>query len=136
MGAAAPARLTSREERRTGTPARIAVMPAFNEAATIVAVLDNLLPLVDQLIIVNDGSADATGALADAWVAGRPNCRVIHFPENRGLSAALRAGWDAVRTMLAAGEVKPDDVAFSIDADGQHEPAAIDGMIQHLVEND
>ncbi len=110
-------------------------MPAFNEAATIIGVLDDLVARVDRLVIINDGSADATGALVDSWVAGRDGCSVIHFPENRGLSAALRAGWEHVRGLLASGEVSPDDVCFSIDADGQHEPSAVDGMIEHLVQN-
>lgn len=110
-------------------------MPAFNEAATIEAVLDDLYPRIDRLVVVDDGSSDDTGAIVDRWAAGRTNVTVVHFPENRGLSAALRAGWDEVRSLLADGVVRPDDVAFSIDADGQHEPAALDGMIEHLVEN-
>jgi glycosyltransferase involved in cell wall biosynthesis len=117
----------------TATPARIAVMPAYNEAPTIVAVLDDLYPRIDHLVIVDDGSEDATPSIVDAWAVGRPRVTVIHFPENRGLSAALRAGWDEVRAMLGRGEINRDDVAFSIDADGQHEPAALDGMIGHLI---
>lgn len=116
-------------------PARIAVMPAYNEAPTIVGVLDDLYPRIDRLIIVDDGSRDATGEIVDGWAAGKERVTVIHFPANRGLSAALRAGWDEVREMLAREEVSPRDVAFSIDADGQHEPAALDGMIEHLVKN-
>lgn len=111
-------------------------MPAFNEAATIEGVLDDLYPRIDRLIIVDDGSVDATPEIVDRWAAGKEKARVVHFPQNRGLSAALRAGWDEVRSMLAAGEISPDDVAFSIDADGQHEPAALDGMIQHLADTD
>jgi dolichol-phosphate mannosyltransferase len=111
-------------------------MPAYNEAPTIVGVLDDLYPRIDRLIIVDDGSRDATGEIVDGWAASKERVTVIHFPENRGLSAALRAGWDEVREMLARGEVSPRAVAFSIDADGQHEPAALDGMIEHLVKND
>lgn len=117
-------------------PRRIAVMPAFNEASTIAGVLDDLIGRVDRLVIVNDGSVDDTGAIVDAWAAGRDGVSVVHFPENRGLSAALRAGWDHVRELVANGTVSPEDVAFSIDADGQHEPEAVEGMIQHLVDND
>jgi glycosyltransferase involved in cell wall biosynthesis len=116
-------------------PARIAVMPAYNEAPTIEGVLDDLYPRIDRLIIVDDGSRDATPEIVDRWAAGKAKVTVVHFPENRGLSAALRAGWDEVRAMLGRGEVSPRDVAFSIDADGQHEPAALDGMIGHLVSN-
>lgn len=111
-------------------------MPAYNEAATIEGVLDDLYPRIDRVIIVDDGSADATGEIVDRWAASRPNASVIHFPQNRGLSAALRAGWEEVRAMLARGEIDARDVAFSIDADGQHEPAALDGMIEHLIATD
>ena len=38
--------------------------------------------------------------------------------------------------MLGRGEIDARDVAFSIDADGQHEPAALDGMIDHLIATD
>ncbi len=111
-------------------------MPAYDEAATIEGVLDDLYPRIDRLIIVNDGSNDDTGPIVDCWARGKERVSVIHFPENRGLSAALRAGWDEVRAMLARGEISADDIAFSIDADGQHEPAALDGMIEHLIEKD
>ena len=111
-------------------------MPAYNEAATIEAVLDDLYPRIDRVIIVDDGSRDATPEITDRWAADRPKATVIHFPQNRGLSAALRAGWEEVRAMLARGDISPHDVAFSIDADGQHEPAALDGMIDHLVATD
>ncbi|MEO6397765.1 MAG: glycosyltransferase family 2 protein [Tepidiformaceae bacterium] len=111
-------------------------MPAYDEAATIEGVLDDLYPRIDRLIVVNDGSNDDTGPIVDRWAVGKSRVTAIHFPENRGLSAALRAGWDEVRGMLARGEINPADIAFSIDADGQHEPAALDGMIDHLIEKD
>lgn len=117
-------------------PARIAVMPAYNEEATIEGVLDDLYPRIDRVIIVDDGSRDATPEIVDRWAAAKPKATVIHFPANRGLSAALRAGWEEVRAMLARGDISPDDVAFSIDADGQHEPGALDGMIEHLIATD
>ena len=56
-GGLARAHLPSRE---TARPARIAVMPAYNEAPTIEGVLDDLYPRIDRLIVVDDGSRDAT----------------------------------------------------------------------------
>ena len=111
-------------------------MPAYDEAETIEGVLDDLYPRIDRLIVVNDGSNDETGPIVDRWAGGKERVTVIHFPENRGLSAALRAGWEEVRTMLGRGDISADDIAFSIDADGQHEPAALDGMIEHLIARD
>ena len=47
---------------RYRAPQLIAVMPAYNEAATIVGVLERLYPLVDRLLIVDDGSIGHTRA--------------------------------------------------------------------------
>lgn len=117
-------------------PRRVAVMPAYNEASTIAGVLDGLVGRIDHLVIVDDGSLDDTALVVDAWAEGREGVHVIHFVVNRGLSAALRAGWDHIRQLVVGGVISAEDVAFSIDADGQHEPAAVEGMIQHLVDND
>ena len=111
-------------------------MPAYDEAATIEGVLDDLYPRIDRLIVVNDGSNDDTGPIVERWALGKERVTVIQFSENHGLSAALRAGWDEVRAMLVRGEINAEDIAFSIDADGQHEPGALDGMIEHLIEKD
>jgi glycosyltransferase involved in cell wall biosynthesis len=46
---------------------RIAVVPAYNEEATVAVVLHDLLPLVDQLVVVDDGSIDATRARIEEW---------------------------------------------------------------------
>lgn len=77
------------------------VLPAFNEEANLGAVVDRasaLLPtFVDEfeIIIVNDGSRDRTGPIADALAIGDPRVRVIHHPRNRGYGAALTSGFRA-----------------------------------------
>lgn len=81
-----------------------AVVPAYNEAARIGAVLEPLLaaPSVAEVIVVDDGSSDGTGD-----VAGRYGVRVVRLGENRGKGAAMAAG---------VGEATGDTLLF-VDAD-------------------
>jgi glycosyltransferase involved in cell wall biosynthesis len=53
-----------------------------------------------ELVLVDDGSTDGTGALADELAASRPFLRVLHHRRNQGLTAALRTGFTAVRGEL------------------------------------
>lgn len=93
------------------------IIPAYNEAATIEAVLDHITTQLPEaeLLVVDDASTDGTVALAEAAGA-----RVVRQPYNKGNGAAVKAGIRA-----ATG-----DVVLLIDADGQHDPADI----QHVLE--
>jgi len=81
-----------------------AIIPAYNEAARIGAVLEPVLaaPSVHEVIVVDDGSTDGTAA-----VAARYGVKVVRLPENRGKGAALVAG---------AREAQGDVLLF-LDAD-------------------
>ena len=70
-------------------------MPAYDEAATIVAVLDDLVPRVDYVVVVDDGSRDGTGDLLNTWAAGRSfmlrtrtKCTSPSFPSRMYRTAA------------------------------------------------
>ena len=117
------------------TPRRVAVMPAYNEEATIVSVLERLEPLADLLIVVDDGSTDRTRSLVMDWAQNRPNIKLICFPQNRGMSAAYYRAFQEVARYQSAGLLAEDDVILTIDADGQHDPADVDRLIDYMARN-
>lgn len=79
------------------------VFPVYNDEATVRGVAEKgagvLGALCDsyEIIIVDDGSPDRSGAIADELARERPEVRVIHHESNRGYGAALRAGFAASR---------------------------------------
>ena len=102
------------------------VIPAYRAADTldqVVAVLRVVLPQA-RIVIVDDGSPDAT-----ASVAGAVADRAIGHSPNRGKGAALRAGFADV---LREG----DDVAVTLDADGQHDPRYAPALLAALEDHD
>ena len=116
----------------TAVPRRIAVVPAYNEEATVVAVLEQLEPLVDELVIVDDGSTDRTRALVEAWLPGHDKVKLLTFDENQGMSAAYYRAFTELRRQLEASELDGDDLVFTVDADGQHELAVFESLEQQM----
>jgi glycosyltransferase involved in cell wall biosynthesis len=90
------------------------VIPAYNEAARLPATLEAACAWLDahltgdyELIIIDDGSTDATAQVTRAWTEKHPHTRLLVQPENRGKGAAVRRG------MLEA----EGDVRLFMDAD-------------------
>lgn len=100
----------------------IAVIPAYREEGRIGAVIKAVAPFVATVVVVDDGSGDGTGAAAQA--AGAV---VLTHAINRGQGAALKTGNAAA---LALGA----DVVVHLDADGQHDPAAVPTLLAPLEE--
>lgn len=110
------------------TPRRIAVVPVFNEEPTVVSVLEDLTHLVDEIVVVDDGSTDRSREVILGWALGRPAIHTILFNQNQGLSAAYYAAFREIGARLAAGEIDADDLVITVDADGQHDPAELDRL--------
>jgi len=95
------------------------LVPAFNEAATIGAVLEGVRTAAPglQVLVVDDGSVDQTVA-----TARRAGARVARLPFNLGVGSALQTGY---KYALREGY----DCVVQLDADGQHEPADIPALL-------
>jgi len=102
------------------------VIPAHNEALGIADAIDVIAGVLDQcairyeLIVVDDGSRDATFAKVQELCQERPVLRGLHFSRNFGKEAALLAGLEAAK----------GDAVITMDADLQHPPALIPQMIE------
>jgi glycosyltransferase involved in cell wall biosynthesis len=102
-------------------PTVTAVVAAFNEARALGPVVEGLRPYVAEIVVVDDGSADDTAA-----VARRAGAVVIRHPINRGQGAALQSG---IALALARGA----DVVVTFDADGQHVAADVPRIVDPVV---
>ncbi|MDQ1434719.1 MAG: hypothetical protein QOF59_1535 [Actinomycetota bacterium] len=112
-------------------PRRIAVVPAYNEEPMVATVLEELYPLVDELVVVDDGSTDSTRAEIEAWMArGRPRCRLLVHEVNRGMSEAYLTALTELRDRLARSELHADDLVFTVDADGQHDLEVLGELVE------
>jgi glycosyltransferase involved in cell wall biosynthesis len=115
-------------ERRPLRQRRIAVVPAYNEEATVVGVLEHLSTLVDEVVVVDDGSTDKTRAVVQSWLPGHDHVRLIVHDGNQGMSAAYYTAFTDLRRRILDGDVSADDLIFTIDADGQHELAVLEEL--------
>jgi glycosyltransferase involved in cell wall biosynthesis len=92
-------------------PAAI-IIPVYNHGSRISPVIDRCRELGLPIIVVNDGSTDATPAV----VRDQNDIFLINHPENLGKGAALISGMGLAHRMGC-------NAALTIDADGQHDPA-------------
>src|SRR5687768_7294813 len=75
----------------------VVIAPTYNNAGTVIGVLRRVESVGLPLIVVNDGSTDATAARLREWEAGphAGDVRVLTHPRNRGKADALRTGFAA-----------------------------------------
>jgi len=100
----------------------VVIIPAFNEERSIGSIVLRLHELVETVIVIDDGSQDAT-----AEVARLAGARVVNHPSNRGYGAAIRTG------LAAAKELNPPAVVL-MDADGQHRVEDVPQVAQPVLD--
>ncbi len=98
----------------------LVVIPAFNEEASVGAVVGAVLGQGVDALVVDDGSTDAT-----AERARHAGAAVVCLPVNLGVGGALRCGF---RFAVSHGYA----VAVQVDADGQHDAAAIPVLLERM----
>lgn len=101
----------------------LVIVPALNEESSVGDVVREIAGLGLPACVVDDGSTDATAAVAEAAGA-----TVLRLPVNLGVGGALRCGF-----RYAVGEGY--DVAVQVDADGQHDPATVPQLLAVLRES-
>jgi dolichol-phosphate mannosyltransferase len=108
---------TRAEAADATSPALSLVVPVFDEAGNVAPLMDEIAAALAEhgpfeVIAVDDGSGDATGAELDAARRRHRWLRVLHHERRRGKSAALVTGAEAARAPLVA----------TLDGDGQNDP--------------
>ena len=96
------------------------LLPAYNESKTIGQILQASSAFLSEIVVIDDGSSDETAAIATACGAV-----CLTNPTNCGKGNALRKGFAYA---LARGY----ELIFTMDSDGQHQPADIPRFLEHF----
>lgn len=112
------------------------VVPAFNEDQNLAIVVEQTVGALDQakigpfeIVIVDDGSTDATGRVADGLSAQYPQVKVVHHLRNRGFGAAMQSGYAVstgtyVTQIPADGEITIGEALNLLQGIGDHDVIA------------
>ncbi len=108
------------------------VLPTYNEADNVEPIVTaalEQLPANRRVLVVDDGSPDGTGEIADRLAGERDDVEVLHRDAKSGLGPAYVAGF---RRALAAGA----DLVAQMDADFSHDPADLPRLLDAVREAD
>lgn len=122
--------MTSDEPVAAGKPERLNVLviiPTFNERENLPRILDRVRSAVPSasVLVVDDGSPDGTGAIADERAAADAMISVMHRTEKNGLGPAYFAGFEW-------GLERGFEVLVEMDADGSHAPEQLPRLLDAL----
>ncbi len=113
-------------DERVARLRRIAIVPAYNEAASIGGVVEEMRRVDPgmEVLVVDDGSIDQT-----ARIAAESGARVVRLPYNLGIGGAVQTGYQYARE-------HDFDLAVQVDGDGQHDPREIEKLLQPILDGD
>ncbi len=103
-------------------------VPTYNERENLAAMAARLMQVFDasgidgQMLVIDDGSPDGTGDIADDLAAAEPRISVLHRTEKAGIGPAYRAGFEYALTHGA-------DLIMEMDCDFSHDPAAVPSLV-------
>jgi dolichol-phosphate mannosyltransferase len=103
-------------------PGAVICLPTYNERENLPRVIGALEPLGVRVLVIDDGSPDGTGELADRLAADRAWVSVLHRPRKEGLGPAYLAGFREV----LQGDA---EYVLEMDADLSHDPADVPRLI-------
>lgn len=103
------------------------IIPTYNNAGTLRRVLDGVLKLTSHILVINDGSTDATLAILSEY-EDQSKIQLISYQTNQGKGHALQLGF-------AEADRKGYTYAITIDSDGQHYPEDIPIFIADIQKN-
>ncbi len=113
--------VTGAGEGFVSEPSMLIIIPAWNEQEVLGSVLEDVMqhkPAGADILVVSDGSQDAT-----AMIARAAGVTVLDLPINLGVGGAMRAGF-------VYAHRRGYRFAVQLDADGQHDPAEIPGLLE------
>lgn len=124
--------MSSAATQKAPRPALSLVFPVFDEERTIGEVIESAIHTAQRLfddfevVVVDDGSRDGSGAIIDDWRERDPRVQVVRHPKNTGYGAALRSGLRG-----ASGEL-----VFFSDADLQFDLDELEALLAHAEQFD
>lgn len=97
-------------------------LPTYNEAENLGQIAPAILRFGYRLLIIDDGSPDGTGEIADRLADGHESVSVLHRAEKQGLGPAYAAGFDLALDRGA-------DIIIEMDADFSHDPSDLPRLV-------
>jgi len=107
-------------------PRVLIIIPAHNEAASIAGVIDDInmhLPDAD-ILVVDDGSSDKTGAIAI-----RSGAEMVQMPFNLGIGSTVQTGF-------IYAQKEGYDIAVQVDGDGQHDASQLPALLAPIIDDE